>query len=217
MPITPDGNFLAYKGVQTDYYSFTSGSINVLSGKVDNGKIYNGIGEYILVSRNQVCDDKEIGCSSGLHAGSVKYATEFGSRGKVVIVEINPCDVVSIPTDCNCEKLRTCAYKVVGEYDVPLDNNYCDKYDTTDNTCNDEDECDDDFNSESDDEDDFNSFQDEIDDAYVQGHECGHQDGLNDFGFNDSCCEVWDSDVMDSYREGYQNGYDIGVTDRAKS
>jgi hypothetical protein len=37
-----------------------------------------------------------------------------------MLVEINPSDVVSIPTDCEFQKLRTCKYKVVGEYEIDL-------------------------------------------------------------------------------------------------
>lgn len=144
MPITPDGNFLAYKGVQSDYYSQTAGSIIVIKGKVQDGKIYNGIGEEIEVERNGVCDDKNLGCSSGLHAGSVSYATNFGYGGRVVIVEINPADVVSVPDDCSCQKLRACRYKVVGEYEVPLDHNYNNSYsqeDWIDEDDNDDNDC----------------------------------------------------------------------------
>jgi len=140
MPITPDGNFLAYKGVQSDYYSKTAGSIIVIKGKVQDGKIYNGIGEEIEVERNGVCDDKNLGCSSGLHAGSVNYATDFGRGGRVVIVEINPADVVSVPDDCSCQKLRACRYKVVGEYEVPLDHNYNNSYSQEDWHDDDDDE-----------------------------------------------------------------------------
>ena len=42
-----------------------------------------------------------------------------------MIVEINPADVVSVPYDCSCQKLRTSKYKVVGHYETidapPLD------------------------------------------------------------------------------------------------
>lgn len=139
MPIGPDGTFFAYKGVQNDYFSKTAGDIEVIEGIVADGKILNAVGQRIEVKRNQVCDNKDIGCSKGLHAGSLKYACEFGSGGKVVIVEIDPKDVVSIPTDCGCQKLRTCAYKVVGEFDgVPLSDNYCDAYSDDDATYEDE-------------------------------------------------------------------------------
>lgn len=121
LPITDNGNFLAYKGIKSDWNSCTAGTVQLLKGRANgHGQIYNGVGEVIEVPRNQVCDDKEIGCSYGLHAGTLSYATGF-AQGKVVQVEINPADVVSIPTDCNYEKLRTCKYKVVAEYDCPLD------------------------------------------------------------------------------------------------
>ena len=158
MPVTPDGNFLAYKGVQSDYYSRTAGNAMVIKGTVKDGKIYNGVGETIEVERNSVCDDKSISCGSGLHAGSVAYATDFGRGGRVVIVEINPADVVSVPDDAtNCQKLRACRYKVVGEYEVPLDSNYNNNYSSEDwndddddgdesfDECDHSDECDDEF------------------------------------------------------------------------
>jgi hypothetical protein len=72
--------------------------------------------------RNKVDDNKEVGCSYGFHAGTLEYARGFRPcNGKLVVVEINPADVVSIPTDCECQKLRTCKYKVHSEYEVPLE------------------------------------------------------------------------------------------------
>jgi hypothetical protein len=129
MPITPDGNFLAYKGIQKNWYSITSGKLTMIQGRVDaEGHILNVVGAVVECKRNEVCDDKEIGCSKGIHAGSLEYATDFGSGGRVVIVEIDPTNVVSIPTDCSCQKLRTCKYKVVGEYELPLDNTFTDAF-----------------------------------------------------------------------------------------
>ena len=119
LPITDNGNFLAYKGLLSNYYSITSGSAQLIQGTVKSGSIYNGIGEVIEMKRNDVDDDKDRGCSYGLHAGTMEYASGF-AQGKCVIVEINPADVVSIPVDCNFQKLRTCKYKVVGEYEAPL-------------------------------------------------------------------------------------------------
>jgi hypothetical protein len=147
LPITENGNFLAYKGVQKNWYSITAGATKLTKGKVDSdGRIYNGVGEEIECLRNAVDDDKDRGCSYGLHAGSVEYAVSFGRSGQAVIVEINPKDVVSIPTDCSYQKLRTCAYKVVGTYDAPLsapiydsgwvtdeDDDYYDDHDAHDN------------------------------------------------------------------------------------
>jgi hypothetical protein len=147
LPITENGNFLAYKGVRNDWYSITAGATKLTKGNVDSaGRIYNGIGEEIECLRNAVDDDKDRGCSYGLHAGSVEYAVNFARSGRVVIVEINPKDVVSIPIDCSYQKLRTCAYKVVGNYEAPLtdslsesgwitdeDEDYYDDHDAHDN------------------------------------------------------------------------------------
>ncbi len=125
MPITPDGNFLAYKGLDGSFWSKTANKETVvLKGKTDTqGRIFNGVGETIEVTRNSVCDDPNQGCASGIHAGSLKYAQSFASGGKLVIVEINPADVVSVPNESS-EKLRTCKYVVKCEYKQPLNNHY---------------------------------------------------------------------------------------------
>ena len=124
LPITSEGNFRAYKGLLLDYYSITAGKIPLIQGMVnDKGQIYNGIGETIECVRNSVDDNKDNTCSYGLHAGSLSYATDF-AKGKLVIVEINPADVVSIPSDCNGQKLRTCKYVVVEDCAAPLDSVY---------------------------------------------------------------------------------------------
>jgi len=118
MPLTPDGCFLAYKGVGVDYWSKHANRMTrVVRGKVnDSGNIYNGVGEVIEVERNSVCDDASVGCGEGIHAGSLKYANDWaGSAGRLMIVKIDPSDVVSVPNDCSCQKLRTCKYEVVAE------------------------------------------------------------------------------------------------------
>lgn len=119
MPITEDGCFFAYKGVRDDFWSITAGSVSsVIEGQVDDsGHIFNGIGEKIRVQRSYVDDDARQACSTGIHAGSEEYAKMWGSEGKVVIVKINPKDVVSVPYDSDCQKLRCCAYEVVAEYE----------------------------------------------------------------------------------------------------
>ena len=135
LPITEEGNFLAYKGLTETFYSCTSGKIVLLQGKVNEaGQIFNGIGETIETVRNEVDDNKENHCSHGLHAGSMEYAKGF-SRGKLVIVEIDPKDVVSIPSDCECQKLRTCKYKVIGEFEAPLNDNFQPSDEDIDDDC----------------------------------------------------------------------------------
>ena len=195
LPITPEGNFLAYKGLQSDYFSITSGTIQVIKGKVVNGKIFNGVGEEIEVIRNQVCDNKDVGCSKGLHAGSLQYATDF-ARGKVVVVEINPADVVSIPTDCESQKLRTCKYKVVGEYELPLNDNYCDCY----SSC-------------EDDDDEYDA--DEISEvAYIAGYEDGHAGNIYESNYTGD----WklSEEQLILWKDSYEQGYVSGEEDRAE-
>ena len=113
LPITDDGTFLAYKSVRSDYTDHHTGDFN------------NSIGNTLEMTRNNVCDDHNQGCSVGFHAGSLEYASSFGGGESVLlIVEIDPADVVSVPSDCNCQKLRTCKYTVVAKYDGPLPEHY---------------------------------------------------------------------------------------------
>ena len=120
LPITDNGNFLAYKAVREDYSDKYS------------GKFINTIDAVLEMPRNKVDDDKNVGCSYGFHAGTVEYAKDFmGREGHLMLVEINPADVVSIPTDCQFQKLRTCKYKVVGEYEIDLtDPLYASRFET---------------------------------------------------------------------------------------
>jgi len=133
--LTSDGCFLAYKGVRDDYYSLTSGSVRLVKGKVRDGYILNKVGEKIEMERGKVDDNCNRTCSFGLHCGSYGYAQGFaGATGRLVIVKVNPKDVVSIPTDCNAQKCRTCAYEVVSEAvnHCPLNVPYTDDYDDLD-------------------------------------------------------------------------------------
>ena len=140
LPITSEGFFLAYKGLNTNGYSVNCGKVTLLKGSEKNGRIYNGVGEEIEIPRNEVDDNKDVGCSYGLHAGTMEYAVGFGQ--KVVIVEIDPADVVSIPTDCSFQKLRTCKYKVVDEYTGPLDKPlYESRYENSEDVCEDCEDC----------------------------------------------------------------------------
>jgi len=136
LPLTDNGNFLAYKALRSDYTD------------VHTGKFNNSVDNVLEMPRNKVDDNKEVGCSYGFHAGTLEYARGFRPcNGKLVVVEINPADVVSIPTDCECQKLRTCKYKVHSEYEVPLEDlAYESRYST---------EYDDDVDREWDDEETF--------------------------------------------------------------
>lgn len=114
--IHEDGDFIAYKGVAKrgdDLFSQTAGTAMV-NGKTVKGQIPNTPGTVIEMPRSKVAHNPQVGCSTGLHAGSWRYARGFTNSGTVLEVKINPRDVVSVPTDCNDEKLRVSRYQVIG-------------------------------------------------------------------------------------------------------
>lgn len=115
MPITQNGTFIAYKGLRSDMYSISGNTkTRVLKGTVNKeGHILNQPGEVIQVVTADVDADCNNYCSCGLHVGSYRYASDFSNSGPVVAVEVNPKDVVSVPTDCGCEKCRVSMYKVL--------------------------------------------------------------------------------------------------------
>jgi len=157
--ITEDGCFCAYKGVERDYHSNFQG----VWTKDSNGDFqYNANGHYdntpgsrCEMPRDKVDDNREVTCSSGLHVASYSYANGFSSR--TVLVKVDPADVVSVPTDYNGQKMRTCGYDVLKdvteEVKAPL---YTDDMDETSN---------DDFYDDN--EDDF--YDDNEDDAFYDG------------------------------------------------
>jgi len=160
MPLTPDGNFLAYKGVKSDFTDWHS------------GKFSNDVGAVNEMPRNFVCDDADIGCSDGFHAGSLDYAEGFGNGGNLMVVEIDPADVVSVPTDCNCQKLRTCKYKVVSLFKRKLEEPLCDEYgDYTDSL--------EDVYGESD---NYEEVEDELEGGYNAGFEAGFNAAKKNLG-----------------------------------
>jgi hypothetical protein len=126
LPITEDGCFLAYKGLDSNYYSVSGNKkTKIIKGLVnESGNIYNGVGEDIEVRRWDVDDNRENHCSYGLHVGSLNYAQDF-SRGPVVIVKVNPKDVVSVPSDFDCQKCRVSAYKVLNVFSEELESSVC--------------------------------------------------------------------------------------------
>ena len=105
LPITPDGHFLAYKKVRENFFDVHSGTMDNSPGKV------------VEMERHEVDDNRDNTCSTGLHFCGMSYLSCFGGE-RTVIVKINPADVVSIPSDYNDAKGRTCRYEVIGELNV---------------------------------------------------------------------------------------------------
>lgn len=107
-PLTEDGCFLAYKGLRENYLD------------IHSGKFSNTIGSVIEMERHDVDDDRRVACSYGFHVGTYEYANGF-QKGKLVMVKVNPRDVVSVPHDCSCQKCRVCKYEVIQDCEVQFD------------------------------------------------------------------------------------------------
>ena len=165
LPFTESGTFLAYKAVRPNYHDKHSGRFD------------NSVGNVLEMPRNKVDDNKEIGCSYGFHAGTLEYASGFaGVDDKIVLVEIDPADVVSIPTDCEFQKLRTCRYKVVEEFERPLTEPLYESRFTTEN------------------DDEVDEYWDNDDDDYPICSECREQSygNCSDCNCCEGCCDCDD-------------------------
>jgi len=105
VPITEEGNFVAYKKVRSDYLDCHSGTID------------NHPGQEPSVDPWEVDPDRDNACSNGLHVCSKEYLPHFGNGAgdRVVVVEVSPAHVVAVPRDYNCAKMRVFRYKVIGE------------------------------------------------------------------------------------------------------
>ena len=103
-PISHDGDFIAWKGVDSDYYDIKTRTIKYESGKI------------VEMPRSQVSDDPAEACAPGLHVGTQDYASSWaGYSGRVIACKVNPRDVVRVPYDHNYSKCATCRLEVLGE------------------------------------------------------------------------------------------------------
>lgn len=108
--IDSDGFIIAYKGVTADQLSVHSGTAFV-DGVEHTGQIPNVEGTVISMPRDKVNSNPNQGCSYGLHVGNWSYASRFGEV--TLEVRVDPADVVSVPSDCSYQKMRTCRYEVI--------------------------------------------------------------------------------------------------------
>jgi hypothetical protein len=114
--IDPDGYIIAYKGVAVNDQG-VSVSVHrgkaLVNGEEVSGQIPNVAGTTVTMPRTEVHDDEAVACSTGLHVGTYRYASSFAPR--LILVKINPRDVVSVPKDTSSEKMRVCRYVVLNE------------------------------------------------------------------------------------------------------
>ena len=107
LPITSDGHFLAYKKVNKDFKDIYSNTFD------------NSVGQVVKMDRNRVDDERRNECSYGLHFCSLAYLNKFGRPDDpIMILKINPANVVSIPTGYSNSKGRCCEYEVIGQLGV---------------------------------------------------------------------------------------------------
>jgi hypothetical protein len=101
-PITTEGNFIAYRAVRSDF-------LDKRTVKMDNS-----VGKIVEIDRSKVDDNPNNTCSFGLHVATMCYAKDFAQGNDVLIdVEVDPADVVAVPTDYNGTKMRVSRFKVV--------------------------------------------------------------------------------------------------------
>jgi hypothetical protein len=106
LPMTSDGCFLAYKKVRYYY-------MDIYSNTMDNS-----VGNKVSMVRNSVDEDSARTCSAGLHCAAFDYLRHYGKSDcddRIVIVKVNPKDVVAVPQDYDNQKMRVCEYLVVDE------------------------------------------------------------------------------------------------------
>jgi hypothetical protein len=119
MPISEDGYFYAYKKVRHDYF-------DIFSGTVDHS-----IGSKPEMKRVLCDDDPNVTCSTGLHFCSKDYLKSYSrsESDRVVVVKVDPADVVAVPVDYNKTKVRCCRYEVIADitdeyYSLGLEDRY---------------------------------------------------------------------------------------------
>lgn len=109
LPITEDGHFLAYKAITGDYKDCYSRRLDYSIGKTPE------------MPRSEVQANRNVTCDRGLHFCSRSYISMYGSGGnRLVIMKINPRDVVSIPVDYNNAKGRCCKFHILQEMEWQL-------------------------------------------------------------------------------------------------
>lgn len=129
LTITEDGYIVGYKGckVGTDGVPLStrqapSSEQVTVNDTLVTGYVPNEDGSVVAMPRSIVDPSEGNHCSVGLHVGTFKYAKSFAPV--VLEVQVNPRDVVSVTSDHNREKIRTCRYEVIGvvekQYSQPV-------------------------------------------------------------------------------------------------
>lgn len=104
MPITNDGHIVGWRTVRADYLDHYTASMD------------NSVGQIVEMDRDLCDSNPDQTCSSGLHFCAQSYLRHFGgSDSRLMVVKINPADVVAFPRDYDMAKGRCCRFEVVDE------------------------------------------------------------------------------------------------------
>lgn len=106
-PITPDGNFIAFKRVTSDFKDIYSKTFD------------NSVGKTVEVDRSKVDSNINNTCSYGLHVAASSYLNNYArvSGSRTIFVEVDPADVVAVPPDYKQTKMRVSKYVVKNALD----------------------------------------------------------------------------------------------------
>lgn len=119
--LTTDGLIVGYKSVRADGHSAHAGrepvTVQAQDGSVQTvtGHVPYPVGASVWMPRDLVDDDRDSACAVGLHVGTYSYAERFSEQMLVVLVD--PADVVSVPAHSNAEKMRVCRLFVAARHD----------------------------------------------------------------------------------------------------
>ncbi len=97
MPITDRGTFLAYRYSNSNFMDCRT------------GKMENMIGTDVKMRRQDCDSNPNADCSRGLHACHHSYMN--GNGAYQCVVEINPRDVVAVPSKYSYTKMRVCRFR----------------------------------------------------------------------------------------------------------
>ena len=127
--LTADGDILGYKSVErTEGGQLVSihsgpGSIKArdpFTGQIkvhnySNAHLPNNPGTVVFMDRELVQHDPSVGCAPGLHVGTWNYAANQFVGDAMVLVKVNPAHVISVPYECEAQKMRVSSYEVIKE------------------------------------------------------------------------------------------------------
>lgn len=135
---TDDGCIIGYKGCGGTVMEPESvfEGFAIVDGVEHKGKIPNKVGSVVRMPRLDVQHDPTVGCSVGLHVGTRDYAIQWAPI--LTKVKVNPRDIVSVPYECDSQKMRVCEYTVLEVVDKSDEHSIY-------SGCDDEYECEDEF------------------------------------------------------------------------